>query len=306
LPDDIRTLLTKALEWKSVKERDAILDNISDTIKEGGNTTDDDIKEYLEEFANEQNMLERNKELIERKATFDKLASSLEGIDWTWKNYNSVLERIKALKTLELNEDFDNEVRAILQELENPQTLLSISLDLQTQDQKNGTRNFEAFKSAVINLDPRFRDRFAQAETNAKLALWTDNLHNTTITDKGYKQAGKDGFTTSATLDGKDRAISRTDSNYSLKSNIDSTTVQKEVEKLTNDLAEALKPIDKELVESDNSLVRFVDNYLGRWGSNEGTVGAVVAASPAAPGGRGFSRLLKNLLMPSAIVCWRW
>jgi chromosome segregation ATPase len=48
-------------------------------------------------------------------------------------------------------------------------------------------------------------------------------------------------------LDGKERTLARTDSTYTLKSNLDTVTAQKEAEKLSNDLAEALKPLDKEL-----------------------------------------------------------
>jgi len=58
-----------------------------------------------------------------------------------------------------------------LAQLNKPETLVSITIDLQKKDQQNGTHNFEAFKSAVINLDPSFKDKFKQAEVNAKLAV---------------------------------------------------------------------------------------------------------------------------------------
>jgi hypothetical protein len=50
LPDDIKNLLSRALIGKNEQERDEILDNISEAIKDGSNTIDADIKEYLEDI----------------------------------------------------------------------------------------------------------------------------------------------------------------------------------------------------------------------------------------------------------------
>jgi hypothetical protein len=50
LPDDIKSLLSKALDGKNRNERDEILDNISDIIESGEDTADSDIKEYLDDL----------------------------------------------------------------------------------------------------------------------------------------------------------------------------------------------------------------------------------------------------------------
>jgi hypothetical protein len=79
------------------------------------------------------------------------------------------------------------------------------------------------------------------------LALSNDNLNNITITGKNITQTNPDGFTTTATLDGKTRTLSRTDSTYKLKSNLDAAAAQQQADKIDYDLATALKPLDKEL-----------------------------------------------------------
>jgi hypothetical protein len=79
------------------------------------------------------------------------------------------------------------------------------------------------------------------------LALGSDNLKNTTIKGANISQETPDGFTTTAKLDGTQRTIGRVDSNYKLKSDLDTATAQREADKITNELTEALKPIDKSL-----------------------------------------------------------
>ncbi|GHU38060.1 hypothetical protein AGMMS50256_36810 [Betaproteobacteria bacterium] len=70
-----------------------------------------------------------------------------------------------------MDNSLDEEVIGLLEELNNPQTLLALTIDLQTQDQQNGTHNFDLFKASIISLDPTFRDKIPETETKAKLAL---------------------------------------------------------------------------------------------------------------------------------------
>lgn len=164
-----------------------------------------------------------------------------------------------------MTEDFDNELKAILAELENPGILLAVSLDLQEQDRQNGTHTYEAFKSSIITLEPGFRPRFTEAETRAMLALGTDKLKNSISTDKVIKQATDDGFMLKASLDGTDRAISRLGSKYALSSSIEIRAALEEVQGIDKILQENLKPLvdDLQVIRSrlDETLTRDRDFY---------------------------------------------
>jgi len=252
---EIETLITQLTEWKTDKNN--ILLNITTYIKElWSEITKEDLIDNIQERFVKTEKLTTNTAETSRQENIQSLISSLNTLlpADNSKPYKGLLDRLQTIDPNNPWKEFDE----ILSQLNNQETLISLTLDIQAKDRQNGTHNFDAFKSAVINLDPSFKDKFRQAEINAKLALWTDTLQNTKITDRGYKQTGNDGFTTSATLDGQDRSISRTDSDYSLKSDIDSTTAQKEAEKLSNDLAENLKPINKDLA-SINTMKTHID-----------------------------------------------
>ena len=140
LPVDISNLLWKAFIWKTEEERDNICDSLIDIVQNWENV-DIELSEYLEmitwkqsENSNEQGKIETNENKITRNNSILQLANSLSNLNWEWKNYNSTLERVKNLKTLVaekwLNADFEAEVKAILQELNKPEVLFAISLDL--------------------------------------------------------------------------------------------------------------------------------------------------------------------------------
>ena len=268
LPDDISNLLWKAFVWKTEEERDEICDDLIDIVQNSDNVNNEFEKYfnkhsitqfensneqnkhlYLKsENINEQNKTERNAELSEREESFDNLANSLSTLNWEWKNYNSTLTRVKNLKTLVaekwLNADFEAEVKAILQELNNPEILFAISLDLQQKDPEA----YQTFKSSVIELQPSFEAKFTALEPRLKLALGSDTLKNATITGNRISQTSPDGYTTTAELDGADRTFWRADSRYRLKSTLDSEKpLHKEMGRVEKELNRRIEPIIKEL-----------------------------------------------------------
>jgi hypothetical protein len=108
-----------------------------------------------------------------RQAEFAKLSNAIKNLNTTGKPYKQFIDRINSFDTTKITDNFDLQVKELLAELEDPQTLLSISQDLQAQDQQNGTNNFEAFRTSINTIAPEFDfDRkLANAQTNAKLAL---------------------------------------------------------------------------------------------------------------------------------------
>jgi len=264
LPEDIKTMLSKSLDWKSTEERDELLDDMIDIIQNDENA-DNEIKKYFEKIWVNKIALEANQSLKTREASFDTLSNSLTNIDQNWKDEktNEILTRVSNLKQLiagkDFTESFDTEIQSILAELKNnPQTLLEISLDLQTQDQKNGTHNYEAFRSSIISLDSSFTSLLPQLDTKAKLALWTDNLNNAKITDKQISQTTKDGFSTTASLDGTARTLSLANSKFKLNSSLDNDQqVQAEAEKITTTAKEQLEPLTNTLKQ-----LEAIKNYL--------------------------------------------
>jgi len=102
-----------------------------------------------------------------------------------------------------LNADFEAEVKAILQELNKPEVLFAISLDLQQKD----PAAYQTFKSSVIELQPGFEAKFVALEPRLKLALGSDTLSNAAITGNRISQTSPDGYTTTAALDGTDRTF---------------------------------------------------------------------------------------------------
>lgn len=259
LPAEIKNVLPELFTWKSENERDEICDSLIDIIQHWDEV---ELYEYLElktwkkiETSNEQveivtkeNKIERNENKINRNNSIIQLANSLENLNWEWKNYNSTLNRIKNLKALVaekgLTADFDAEVKSILAELENPEILFSLSLDLQQKDPKA----YESFKSSVIELQPSFEAKFIALEPKLKMALGTDTLKNATISGNRITQTSPDGYTTTAALDGSERTLGRSDSPYRLKSRLASDKqLQTEADRAEKELNNRIEPIIKQL-----------------------------------------------------------
>ena len=242
LPWDIKNLFSKALTWKQPTERDKLFDDVIHFIKNKSNP-DWDIRDMLKDDSNE-------KLQIDHEANLDNLVNSISSLDWKWKSYDWIRERIINLKNLVDKNDFsalDTEVKSILAELHKPEVLAPICLDLQEQDRKNWTNNYEAFKSSIISLDSSFRRRIPDMETKNMLALWTDTLNKTIITNNELKHATNDGFIVSASLDNSNRNISRPWAKYALKSDIEAKVAQEEANKITTDLAERVNPLENSL-----------------------------------------------------------
>lgn len=278
MPDDIICSLQIILKKSDEKQRDSILDKISFFIVEYDNADvmiqsflTNTIDELLDnESNNSQQVIEKEETTNEQKEsarhqTALQLVDSVSSLSWEWKAYEQILKRIVALKSLAvdkwLSEELDAEIKAILSELEDPQTLFAVSLDLQAQDRKNGTHTYEAFKSSIIALEPGFKAKFHDADTRAMLALWTDTLKNTSRSGKTISHLTDDGFLLSAALDNTDRKLSRQGSKYLLASNLNTQTALNEVQAIESRLQKNIKPF-AEGITTLNTLGRRLADAL--------------------------------------------
>lgn len=240
-PESLKSLFINAISNKSQKERDLILDIVLETI---GDTDDvnNDLEFYLSDIVKTQTKQEREKNT-------QSLIDFLLTLDWKWKIYSHIQEKVIFLHAnLSSNiigiEAVRQEIASILHELENPQILLAVSQDLQEQDRRNGTNTYEAFRSAVVGLEPSFRARFALQEQRAMLTLGSDNLSRVSIRENGLKQDTGDGFTIEA-AEGWKRNLKRLGGNLELRLMIEWDKSREAADKVEAELAAELVPLSK-------------------------------------------------------------
>ena len=194
---------------------------------------------------NKQTNAERNNGRQKALSSAQQLKQSVLNLDWTWKNYADVLGKIQSLEfneagSQEQDEKFKKEVQEILTSLNDPDTLFALSLDLKQAN----PQAYLDFQKSVISLDPSFEAKFIALEQKLQLALWNDNLSNTSISGGKITQKSPDGFNTTATLDGTQRTLSRSDSKFKLSSAIESDKeAQAAADKVERELNERIKPI---------------------------------------------------------------
>jgi hypothetical protein len=129
------------------------------------NTSDNIITENIDNEAVE-NTTEHS-----RQEDFTKLSDSIKGLSSTGKPYDSFIARINAFDRNKITDNFDEDVRNILKDLESDEALFALAFDLKEQDRQNHTNTFASFVESASKFEPSLQSRLIAMKPKLQLAL---------------------------------------------------------------------------------------------------------------------------------------
>ncbi len=218
---------------------------------------------------------ENNKQA--RLSKVESRLSSIEGALFIMKDssnphINKIVSLVQGAQKLNIWDEtteldigkMENSLKQIIAILHKPLALPSIAKDLQEYDKKNGTNNYESFKTTVIAIDPTLRGAFDPVDQNiisdiAKMKLWTTHLNGVNINGNPLKIEDW-GMMIEASRDGRNIFV---DSNYKLSSPLN-TQNEEDLQAINAETTTKLSPVNEKL-NSLTYIFDFVQKSKSEW-----------------------------------------